>query len=77
MTADARVGFVMGQNISYAGPLNEDLDVPRATVIAAILVLQTSRSMAKWSLRGWLKGEQEGVGWIQPSSRSDAQAGVW
>ena len=57
MTADARVGFVTGQNISYAGPLNEDLDVPRATVIAAILVLQTSRSMAKWSLRGWLKGE--------------------
>ena len=57
MTADARVKFVTGQNISYAGPVNENLSVPRAAVIAAILELQTSRSMAKWSLQGWLKGE--------------------
>jgi hypothetical protein len=46
-----KVGFMRGANISYAGPVNENLHSSRATVIAALLALQTSRS--KWSLMGW------------------------
>jgi len=54
-TASAKVGFMREANISYAGPVNENLGLPRAVVSAAILALQTNRS--KWPLMGWLKEE--------------------
>jgi hypothetical protein len=50
-TADGKIGFMMGADISYGGPVNEPVTWPRVVVVTAILGL----SRRKWSLRGWLK----------------------
>jgi hypothetical protein len=49
---------VDGQEIKYVGPAHEGKNPPRFLAIAAILAMEATdtRSLARWSLRGWLKG---------------------
>jgi hypothetical protein len=60
ITRESEVTFtnVDGQEIKYVGPAHDGKNPPRFLAIAAILAMEATdtRSLARWSLRGWLKG---------------------